>query len=116
MYGILKNLDCPAIKIGGTPNHVHILNSLSRTITQSKMIAILKRDSTKWIKSKDLRFQNFHWQNGYGVFSICKTNITSLIKYIENQKDHHRTKSFKEEYLEFLQKYKIDFNDKYLWD
>lgn len=116
MSGILRNLDCPAIKIGGTSNHIHILNSLSRTMTQSKMIAILKKDSTKWIKSKDLKFRNFHWQNGFGIFSVSASNVKSVIKYIENQNDHHKVKSFKEEYMEFLKTYKMNYDEKYLWD
>jgi REP element-mobilizing transposase RayT len=66
--GILRNIDCAAIKISGTSDHLHILNTLSLTITVSKMIGLLKKDSSKWLKTKGNEFKNFHWQNGYGVF------------------------------------------------
>jgi REP element-mobilizing transposase RayT len=116
MSGILNNLNCPAIIIGGMSDHVHILNSLSRTITQSKMIAILKKDSTKWLKTKSFQYNSFYWQNGYGIFSVGESTIPALIRYINNQKDHHSIKSFKDEFREFLKKYNMDYRDNYLWD
>jgi REP element-mobilizing transposase RayT len=80
------------------------------------MIAILKRDSTKWLKTKKIMNQNFHWQNGYGIFSVSESTILPLMKYIENQKDHHSRKSFKEEFIDLLKKYNMGYNEKYLWD
>jgi REP element-mobilizing transposase RayT len=116
MAGILRNMECTAIKIGGMSDHIHILNSLSRTITQSKMIGLLKKDSSKWLKTKGNKFRNFHWQNGYGVFSISESKLTLLSNYIENQQEHHKKKSFKDEFREFINKYKIEYDERYLWD
>ena len=114
--GILKNLECTAIKIGGTPNHIHILNTFARTITISKMLELVKKDSSKWIKTKGIEFNNFYWQNGYGVFSVSQSQINIVKNYIENQKEHHQKKVFKDEYLELLKKYNIDYDERYLWD
>ena len=116
MSGILRNLDCLAIKIGGTSDHLHILNSLSRTITQSSMLGILKKDSSKWLKTKGVGFRNFHWQNGYGIFSISESKLNSTKKYIENQPEHHKLRSFKDEFMDFIKRYNMDYNDQYLWD
>ena len=114
--GILRNLDCAAIKISGTSDHLHILNTLSRTISVSKMIGLLKKDSSKWLKLKGNDFKNFHWQNGYGVFSVSHLKVNSVKKYIENQQEHHKKKSFKEEYLEFLKEYTLEYDERYIWD
>jgi putative transposase len=116
MAGILKNLDCRAIAIGGIANHVHILNMMSRTISISDMMCILKKDSSKWIKSKGDVYKNFHWQDGYGVFSVNQYGVERVKSYIENQHSHHRKKSFENEYRRFLDSYKIDYDEKYIWD
>lgn len=114
--GIMRNLDCTAIKIGGITNHIHILNKLSRTITVSKIIENIKRDSSKWIKTKGRQFSKFSWQNGYGVFSVSQSKIDIVTKYIENQKEHHKKKLFKEEYRNFLKEYNVDYDECYVWD
>jgi len=114
--GIMKNLDCTAIKIGGFTNHIHILNIFSRTITISKMIEIVKKDSSKWIKTKGNEFNKFYWQNGYGAFSVSQSKVDVVTGYIENQKEHHRKKTFKEEYRKFLKEYNVDYDERYIWD
>jgi len=114
--GILKNLDCTAIKIGGPANHIHILNTFSRTISISKMLELVKKDSSKWIKTKGNEYHNFYWQNGYGVFSVSQSKIDIVKKYIDNQKEHHKEKSFKDEYRKFLIEYGIKYDEKYVWD
>ena len=116
MAGILRNINCPVIKIGGMSDHIHILNSLSRTITQSKMIGLLKKDSSKWLKTKGNKFKNFHWQNGYGVFSISQSKVNTIKTYIDKQREHHKKKTFKEEFREFLKEYHMEYDERYVWD
>ena len=105
-----------AFLIGGMPNHVHIACSLGRTITVAKLLEAIKKSSSKWIKTENKIYQNFSWQAGYGAFSLGMSQLPELLKYIGNQKEHHRFRTFQEEYLEFLEKYEIDYDPKYVWD
>ncbi len=111
-----RTLGCPCIKIGGTENHVHILCRLSRTITISKLVEQIKTASSKWIKTKGNQYELFAWQKGYAAFSIGESNVTALKKYIENQKEHHKHRSFKDELRVILQKYQTEYDERYLWD
>jgi REP element-mobilizing transposase RayT len=113
---ICKSRDCPALKIGGAEDHVHLLSRLSRTITISKLIEQVKKGSSKWIKTKGTKFSKFFWQNGYGAFSIGASQIPALRQYIENQKTHHQHQSFMDEYRALLEKYQIEYNERYVWD
>lgn len=114
--GICKNLDCPVIKVGGYMDHIHMLCMLSKKVALVKLMEELKSHSSKWIKSQGEEFKNFYWQNGYGAFSVNPDEIDKLTNYITNQNDHHRRISFQEEYRSFLYKYKIDYDEKYVWD
>jgi len=114
--GILKNLNCPPIKINGMQDHIHILCLLSRTITISDLLKEIKRDSSKWIKTKDKRFRTFYWQNGYGAFSVSQSNVKEVKLYIEKQKEHHKIYSFQEEFIKLLEKYEIEYDERYIWD
>ncbi len=111
-----QSFNCPALMIGGTENHLHILCRLSRTITISKLVEKIKTGSSKWIKTKGTRFSHFSWQNGYGAFSIGYSNLPALSKYIKEQKIHHEQQTFEDEYLALLLKYKIEFDERYAWD
>ena len=114
--GIFKEYSSPAIIIGGTDNHIHILCSLSKKISLSKVIENVKKSSSKWIKTVDPEYRKFYWQNGSGAFSIGASGKIATIKYIRNQKKHHRNKSFQEEFLKFLNKYRIKYDERYIWD
>lgn len=114
--GICNGLNCNSIRVGGYKDHVHILCTLSRNVTQSTLLEQLKKESSKWIKRIDSKYSNFYWQNGYGIFSVNPTEIEIVENYINNQKEHHQTKTFKEEFRAFLKKYKIDYDEKYVWD
>ncbi|MCG8697973.1 MAG: IS200/IS605 family transposase [Bacteroidales bacterium] len=114
--GICKNLECFPVQIGGHTDHIHILCLLSRKIALMKLIEELKSHSSKWIKSKGLKYQKFYWQKGYGGFSINPSEIEIVSKYIKMQKEHHASKSFKEEYLAFLIKYNVEYDERYVWD
>ncbi len=114
--GICKNLECQPIKIGGYKDHVHVLCLLSKKITLIKLLEELKSHSSKWIKTKGDLLKNFYWQDGYGAFSINPTEVDKVIDYIANQHEHHSKKTFQDEYREFLKKYQIEYDEKYVWD
>lgn len=114
--GICKNLESYPVMIGGYIDHVHILCLLSRKIALMKLIEEIKSHSSKWIKTKGDKYKKFYWQNGYGGFSVNPKDIDLVADYIKNQEEHHRKKTFKEEYLGFLKKYNIDYDVRYLWD
>jgi len=116
LAGILGNLRCPAIIINGTSNHVHLLSKLHRTITISSLIEETKRSSSKWFKSQPGVPQRFYWQNGYGVFSIGQSGVSEVKRYIAHQEAHRKHQTFQDEYLDFLRKYDLEYNEKYLWD
>lgn len=108
--------DCQLFQIGGVADHIHLLISLSRTITISKLISEIKANSSRWIKRNVPQYNNFSWQNGYGAFSVSYTHFDAVCNYIAGQKEHHQKISFKEEFITILNKYKIQWDEKYIWD
>lgn len=113
--GIARGNGLKALCIGGTDNHVHILLSLDSTTSIAKAIQFIKGGSSKWIHETFSDQKQFSWQEGYGAFSISISHIEETKKYIENQEKHHIKESFQDEYLKFLRKNNIDFDEKYLW-
>jgi putative transposase len=116
LMGILNNLGCPSIRIGGVADHVHLLFRLSRTRTIAEVVDIVKSNSSKWIKTKGSRYSTFQWQLGYGAFSIGKSETDLLVRYIENQPEHHKKLTWQEEYRRLLERYRIPFDERYVWD
>lgn len=116
MAGTLKNKESRLLAANGTANHVHLLISQSKNISLSLLIQELKKSTSKWIKAQNIKYRDFHWQDGYGAFSIGESNVPALKQYIARQKDKHRKKSFESELMEFLKKYEIEYNEKYIWD
>jgi REP element-mobilizing transposase RayT len=116
MASIFRAYESPAIIINGVEDHVHILCVLSRKMALSDLIEEVKKSSSKWIKTKGAAYKNFYWQNGYGAFSIGESNVEMLKAYIAKQKEHHRQKTFQDEFREFLKLYKIEYDEKYVWD
>lgn len=114
--GICKNLECYPIKVGGFYDHVHILTSLSKKIALMVLLEKVKANSSKWIKTKSDSLKKFYWQNGYGAFSVNPYEIDRVIAYIENQKEHHKKKTFQDEYRVFLKQYNVEYDEKYIWD
>jgi len=114
--GICKGLECYPVQVGGYKNHVHILCLLSRKITQMKLLEEVKKQSSKWIKTRGEYYRNFYWQDGYGIFSVNPTQVDVVRDYIMNQEIHHTKLSFKEELIAFLKKYNVSYDDQYLWD
>ena len=114
--GICNKLDCQVISVGGYTDHVHILCMLSKKITLMKLMEELKSHSSKWIKTKSLGYENFYWQDGYGAFSVNPSEIDAVISYINKQNEHHRRKTFQEEYRSFLKKYNVEYDERYVWE
>lgn len=118
MSGILEQWDCKAVHIGGVADHVHVLGSLSRTHAPCKIVEELKKGSSLWIKTQgtSLDYEKFHWQNGYGMFSIGQSQVPSVLQYIAGQEEHHNRVTFQEEYRDFLRRYGIEWDERYVWD
>ena len=119
--GILKKLGCPVIRIGVATDHVHILFLQSRTETIANVVGAVKRDSSFWIKEQEWAHMNpdfaqFHWQKGYGIFSVSESNLAKVSNYIDGQLEHHKRCSFQDEYRLFLQRHNVSFDEKYVWE
>jgi len=114
--GIARGLKMQAIAIRGTLDHMHILLSLPSTVTIAKAIQLIKGNSSKWIHEAFPDLRHFEWQEGYGAFSIGISQMDATVKYIENQAEHHRKKTFPEEFTQFLEKHGIDYDPRYIWD
>ncbi len=115
IVGILNQMKCPSIQTGGVADHVHILFVLGRTTTQAAVLEGVKKSSSKWMKA-DGEVPEFSWQAGYGAFSIGESQVDALVQYIRNQEEHHRKATFQEEFRKFLEKYRITYDEKYVWD
>ncbi len=111
--GILKKRHAIPIEIGGMPDHIHILTSLPKDITLSDLVRDIKADSSKWIKSLYPDYHSFAWQEGYGAFSVSPSLLEKTIQYIRQQEEHHRKRTFQEEYKMFLDAYHIPYEVKY---
>ncbi len=116
MSGIIENNHSKLLLANGASDHVHLLVSLGKTISVSELVGDIKRDSSKWIKLQDTSLGNFYWQEGYGAFSVGHTQIEEVKNYIASQKEHHAKTSFQNEFRYFLNKYEIDFDERYVWD
>jgi REP-associated tyrosine transposase len=114
--GILAKLDCQPILVGGVEDHVHLLSALARTCDAATMVKEVKRGSSLWIKTKSSSLQDFGWQNGYGIFSIGFSQIADVKNYIARQEEHHRRISFQDEFRSLLERYQIEFDERYVWD
>lgn len=114
--GILAHHDCQTLIIGGVEDHVHLLTTLSRTGTAAEMVKEVKRGSSLWLKTKTPDLQDFAWQNGYGIFSIGFSQVDAVRNYIADQEEHHRRVSFQDEFREFLKRYEVAFDERYVWD
>jgi putative transposase len=114
--GILANLGCQPLIIGGVADHVHLLSTLSRTCKAADMVKEVKRGSSVWLKTQGADFAEFSWQNGYGVFSIGQSQVSAVRDYIRGQEEHHRIMSFQDEFRSILTRYEIEFDERYVWD
>ena len=116
MATVLQNLDCPPVLINSVEDHVHTLFELARTVSVSEAVEQVKKSSSKWIKTQGNEFAGFAWQAGYGAFAVSESNVPTVRDYIANQKEHHRRKSFQQEYRAFLDRHRVAFDERYVWD
>ncbi len=114
--GIVTHKEQKMLAINGMPDHIHFLIGMRPSCCLSDLIREIKKSSNDFIKEKKFTSFKFEWQSGYGAFSYSHSNLNNVINYIMNQKEHHKNKTFKEEYIEFLQKFEIEHDEKYLFD
>ena len=114
--GVLGKIDCPAIQIKCVSDHMHILCSLGRRVEVAELIEKVKTGSSKWIKPHSPELGEFYWQAGYGAFSVSASSVDDVRRYIRRQDEHHRHRTFQEEFRLFLQKHKIEYDERYVWD
>ncbi len=115
LTGIIQNNGHKLLAINGMPDHIHVFFGMRPTQSLSNLMQDIKGDSSKWINNKGLINSRFSWQEGYGAFSYNKSSVDCVIDYIKNQEVHHRKKTFTEEYHEFLEKFEVDFDERYLF-
>jgi REP element-mobilizing transposase RayT len=113
---VARNAECPCYRVGGVADHVHLAIRLARTVTIAHLVEELKTSSSKWMKTQAPTLASFCWQRGYGDFSVGPTKLNDLLAYIDNQEEHHRTRTFQEEYRAFLAKYGVEFDERYVGD
>ena len=116
LAGTLDNIECPSLQVGGVEDHVHLFFGLSRTRTIADVVETVKTSSSKWIKTKGAAFADFHWQSGYGAFSVSQSDADAVVSYIRNQAQHHQKMTFQDEYRRLLERYQVAFDEKYVWD
>lgn len=114
--GTSKTLECPPVVVGGVEDHVHILARQARTITVADWVKELKRVTSLWIKERDTKLRDFQWQAGYGAFSVSQSNADEVVKYIKDQKEHHKHFDFQTEYRELLERHGIEYDERYVWE
>ncbi len=114
--GICRGADSPLLAMNGTMDHVHMMVSLGKTVALSDLMLEVKRDSSKWIKTRGATLGGFEWQEGYFAFSIGESIVEALRAYITNQKEHHRQVDFKDEVRALLRKYGLEWDERYIWE
>jgi putative transposase len=114
--GIITAKQQKVYAIGGVADHIHILVSIKPNIAISDLVRDIKANSSKWINEKHLKGNKFEWQGGFGAFSYANSEIDRVVKYIMNQEEHHKNKTFKDEYLEYLQNFNIEYDANYLFE
>lgn len=115
MIGINKTYGHKVLAINGMSDHIHIFIGMRPIQSVSDLIQDIKGSSSKWINEKKFLKVKFEWQEGYGAFSYSKSQVNDVIRYIQNQEEHHKKVSFREEYLNFLKAFEIDFNEQYIF-
>jgi REP-associated tyrosine transposase len=113
---ICRDLGGELAHAGGVSDHVHIVTTLPRTISQAELVEHIKKTSSKWIKGLDPRFRGFFWQRRYGAFSVSPSQLDAVLQYVNSQREHHRTRTFQREYRELLRKHRVAFDERYVWD
>ena len=113
---VARNAGCEAYRIGGVADHVHSAIRLSRTLTVADLVETLKTSSSEWMKTQAADLADFSWQRGYGCFSVGPSDLEALRAYIDDQENHHHTRTFQDEFRIFLNKYGVSYDEAYVWD
>ena len=113
---VVQNDEHKMLSLFCMPDHIHLFVGLNPDIAISNLVLDIKRASTNFIKDNKLSHAPFHWQKGYGAFSYSKSHVSNVVEYILNQEAHHAKKTFRQEYLEFLEKFEVEYNEKYLFE
>ncbi|RBP35517.1 REP element-mobilizing transposase RayT [Roseimicrobium gellanilyticum] len=116
MASIMNAMDCPALLINGVADHVHTLCQLSRKVAICDLLEEIKKQPSKWLKTQGTSYQGFHWQAGYGVFSVSESKGEDVKAYIQNQEEHHRKVSFQDEFRRLCEKHAVPLDERYAWD
>jgi REP element-mobilizing transposase RayT len=114
--GTAYKLKSPVISINGVQDHIHILLHLGSTTSINELISKIKSNSSRWMKTKGKNYSHFSWQSGYGVFSVSRSIIEAVERYVSKQKEHHKKMSFQDEFLEMLRRSQTKYDERYLWD
>jgi REP element-mobilizing transposase RayT len=113
---ILQSMECTPILMNGVADHVHILCGLSRKVAIMDLVEAVKRQPSKWLKSKGEEYHDFHWQNGYGIFSVSESNVPQVHQYVADQESHHRRMSFQDEFRELCRRHELVVDERYVWE
>jgi len=113
--GIARQNDMKALQIGGIEDHLHVVLGAPPTMAVSKAVQLLKGGSSKWIHETVPSLDDFEWQQGYGAFTVSKSQLPTVIHYAANQRDHHRQRSFQDEYRTMLEQHEVEYDERYLW-
>jgi REP element-mobilizing transposase RayT len=113
--GVLKLSKSIPVCINGTEDHIHVLCIMSKNVSLADLLEDIKRNSSRWIKTRNAYYQSFAWQGGYSGYSVSQSKVEVVERYIQNQKEHHKHQTFKEEYIQFLKENGIEYNEEYLW-
>jgi REP element-mobilizing transposase RayT len=114
--GIVRGLEARLIEINGTANHLHLLIRESKSVADRDFMAQLKGDSSRWVNATFAERGRFSWQDGYGWFSVSPADVDAATQYIRNQKAHHKAVTFEDEFRQFLRKYSVEYDERYVWD
>ena len=113
---VIRSIDSPYAVVGGVADHVHILFDMGKMHAPVEFVEQVKRESSKFVKTLGSKYGSFYWQRGYGMFSVSPTHLADVETYVRNQEEHHRKKTFQEEFREFLERYGIEYDERYVWD
>lgn len=116
VVGTLCNIHCPSIITRSVDDHIHILCNLARTVAIAQLLKEVKASSSAWAKDRVADLQDFYWQGGYGAFSVSPSNVEQVSQYIANQEEHHRKRTFQEEFRLLLERHGIAYDERYVWD
>jgi REP element-mobilizing transposase RayT len=113
---VLNNDGCTSLRVGGVEDHVHMLFALSRTRTISQVVENVKTSSSKWLKARWPALADFHWQAGYGIFSVSQSHADEVVEYILRQEEHHKAETFQDEVRRLYAQERLAYDERYMWD